>query len=137
MFAIDDEEANVLIHDAVRPFLTKRIITDCIYALKEYKAVNVAIESSDTIICVDDNNIIKSVPDRKYLMRCQTPQCFDLKTIKKAHYIAVKDNFNSATDDCSLVLRYNLAPVCVVKGSEKNIKITYHDDIAFAELFIK
>ncbi|MCD7780622.1 MAG: 2-C-methyl-D-erythritol 4-phosphate cytidylyltransferase [Candidatus Gastranaerophilales bacterium] len=131
--AIEEENANVLIHDAVRPFISQEIINNCITALKTYKAVNVAIETSDTIVETDENNIIKNVPDRKFLRRCQTPQCFDLKTIKKAHLLAKNDIDFSATDDCSIVLRYNLSEVYVIKGDDFNIKITYPLDLEIAE----
>ena len=127
---------DVLIHDAVRPFVSKDIITRCIDALKTYSAVNVAVPVSDTIIQVDDDNIIKFVPQRKMLKRCQTPQCFRYSVIKEAHELANNENYNEATDDCSLVLRYDLTPVYVTEGSENNIKITYPSDIKFAEKII-
>lgn len=131
--SINDAEAKVLIHDAVRPFVSKQIIDDCISALDKYNAVNVAIESSDTILEVDENNFIKSIPNRKSLMRCQTPQCFNLATIKQAHEFANNDSNYTATDDCGLVLRYKLDKVFIVKGDEKNIKITYPSDLIIAE----
>lgn len=124
---------NVLIHDAVRPFINHKIIDNCIKALKTYRAVNVAVAVSDTIIKTDENNIIKEVPERSLMKRCQTPQCFNYSVIKEAHELAINENYNSATDDCSLVLRYDLAPVYVTEGSEDNIKITYPSDITIAE----
>lgn len=132
--ALKDTDSNVLIHDAVRPFISADIITDCINALKTYKAVNVAIESSDTIIEVDDNNIIKNIPKRKYLRRCQTPQCFYYKIIKDAHELARKSQEADITDDCGLVIKYNLADIYVVNGSNYNIKITYPFDLDIAAL---
>ena len=73
--SIEDEEANVLIHDCARPFLTEQIIDNCVKALDKYSAVDVAIPSADTIIKVKDG-IIDGIPDRASLMRGQTPQCF-------------------------------------------------------------
>lgn len=133
VFSVSEVNANVLIHDAARPFVSKEIIDNCIKALLKYDAVNVAIESSDTIIEIDENNFIKSVPNRKSLMRCQTPQCFKINTIKNAHTLALKESFNTATDDCSLILKYNICPIFVVKGDINNIKITYNSDIKIAE----
>lgn len=129
VFAVDETNCNVLIHDCARPFVSKGIIDNCISALKSYKAVNVAIESSDTIVVVDENNIIKAVPERKTLRRCQTPQCFDIELIKKAHTLAKKEPSFTATDDCSLILKYNLADIYVVNGDTSNIKITYRQDV--------
>ncbi len=136
IFAIEETKAKVLIHDAVRPFISDEIINSCIYALDKYDAVNVAIECSDTIIEVDDKNCIKNVPNRKTLRRCQTPQCFDLSLIKKAHNLAKEDKTFTATDDCSLILHNNLADIYVVEGSVNNIKITYPSDLKIAQEFI-
>jgi len=128
--AINDNNANVLIHDCARPFISDEIITNCIKALDDYNAVAVAIPSSDTIISVE-NNFISDIPDRKSLMRIQTPQCFRLDLIKKAHELS--ENDSNFTDDCGLVLRHNLAKIHIIIGSEKNIKITNPEDIVFAE----
>ena len=128
--SIEEEEANVIIHDCARPFLTERILKDCVNALEKYSAVDVAIQSADTIIKVN-NNIIENIPERKTLMRGQTPQCFKLSLIKKAHELSKGDtNF---TDDCGLIVKYNLAEVFVVEGDMENIKITYPSDIYMAD----
>jgi len=126
--AIKDENSIVLIHDAVRPFVSERIIKEVIDKLKIYKAVDVAIPSADTIIKIKENNLIDYIPERRFYWRGQTPQGFHTSVIKKAHEKAIKENFQ-ATDDCGLVLRYNLASVYVVKGEEENIKITTPLDI--------
>ena len=129
--AIEESEANVIIHDCARPFLTQKIIKDCIEALKKYNAVDVAIPSADTIIKVDENNVIQHIPQRAKLRRGQTPQCFKLSTIKKAHQLSKNDtNF---TDDCGLIVKYNLGEVFVVEGDVENIKVTYPSDIFMAD----
>ncbi len=129
--SISEKEANVLIHDCARPFLSQRIISDCVKALQKYDAVDVAIKSADTIIQVDKNNIIKNIPERSCMQRGQTPQCFKLSVIKKAHELANKDN--NFTDDCGLIVKYNLGKVYVVEGENDNIKITYPEDIFLAD----
>lgn len=126
-----EEEANVIIHDCVRPFLTQRIIKDCIKALDTYNAVDVAIPSADTIIKVDENNVIQHIPQRAKLRRAQTPQCFKLSTIKKAHELSKNDS--NFTDDCGLIVKYNLGEVFVVEGDVENIKVTYPSDIFMAD----
>lgn len=124
--AIDELDANVFIHDCARPFVSERILKDCNDAIKQHEAVGVAIPSTDTIICVE-NNYIKQIPERSSMMCIQTPQCFRLGLIKKAHELAVNDeNF---TDDCGLVIKYNLAKIFVVEGDISNLKITYSNDI--------
>jgi ribitol-5-phosphate 2-dehydrogenase (NADP+) / D-ribitol-5-phosphate cytidylyltransferase len=134
-------EANVLFHDAVRPFIDHRVIEDCVTALDRYEAVDVAIPSADTIIKVDDygGTVIKDVPRRDLLRRGQTPQCFRLSTIREAYRLALADpDFTggkvSATDDCSVVLRYLPdVPIVVVPGSEQNMKVTHPVDVFLAD----
>lgn len=125
--AIQDEEANVFIHDCARPFVSQDIIKRCADALDVHDAVAAAIPTTDTIIVVDDNNKIKQIPDRSSLMRIQTPQCFRLSLIKRAHELAKYDS--NFTDDCGLILKYSVSDIYVVGGSEANVKITYPEDI--------
>lgn len=124
-----DKNSNVLIHDAVRAFVTQKIINDNVEALKNYEAVGTAIDTVDTIIQIDEDNIIKNIPQRKTLKRVQTPQSFRTELIKKAHELALKDKNASFTDDCGLILRYNLAPIHIVEGDEINVKITQKSDL--------
>ena len=134
LFSIEgDDSDNVLIHDAVRPFISDKIIYDCIEALKTFSSVDVAIPSADTIIQVNENNIIQDIPKRKYLRRGQTPQAFKLGIIKKAHELAMNDNNVEVTDDCGLIRKYNLCDTYVVPGDDFNIKITYPIDIEIAD----
>ena len=129
--SISDKEANVVIHDCARPFLSQRIISDCLNALQKYDAVDVAIPAADTIIQIDNSKIIKNIPERAYMRRGQTPQCFKLSVIKKAHELADKDN--NFTDDCGLIVKYGLGSVYVVEGENENIKITYPEDVFLAD----
>ena len=132
VFAIDEEESNILIHDCVRPFVSQRIINDCINALNNHSAVDVAANVTDTIFIVE-NNIMKEIPPRRFLKKSQTPQCFKLSLIKKAHKLAQNEKNIEFTDDCGLILRYNLTDIFIVEGEEQNIKITYKDDMLLAE----
>lgn len=126
-----DENANLIFHDAVRPLINDRIIDDCLHALSEFDAVDVAIPAVDTIIELDESKeFIKNIPNRNYLFRGQTPQAFKLKTIKKAYEIALKDPNLKTTDDCGIVKKYlPETKIFVVKGEESNIKLTYPEDI--------
>jgi 2-C-methyl-D-erythritol 4-phosphate cytidylyltransferase len=137
VMSLDDEEANVLIHDCARPFVSAQLIENCAKALETHNAVNVAINATDTLFEADDDGFIKSIPKRKYFFRAQTPQCFKKSLIKKAHELAKNDTENDATDDCTLVLKYaeklDFARVFILLGDEKNIKITHSDDIFLAE----
>ena len=131
--SITGAQAKVLIHDAVRPFISNDIIDNCLQKLDEYKAVDVAIDSADTLIAVDNNNLITSIPKRDFIKRGQTPQAFDLAIIRRAHELASKEQNVDVTDDCGLVLKYNLCDIYVIKGDDFNHKITYPIDIAIAD----
>jgi len=133
ILACDDDVKKILIHDAVRPFVSEDIISEVLSRLDKYSAVDVGMPVSDTIIKVLDNRIIAEIPERKYLWRGQTPQGFRLSVIKKAHLLAEKEGVKRATDDCSLVLKYNLGDIYVVDGSDHNIKVTYPLDISIAD----
>lgn len=124
------EEVNLIFHDAVRPLLNDRIITDCIIALEKYNAVDVAISTTDTIIQVNDNEEIEQIPQRSKLRNGQTPQAFKRSTIEFAYEKALKDPDFKTTDDCGVVLKYlPNEPIFVVKGEQFNMKLTYKEDL--------
>lgn len=128
--AYTDDSDNLIFHDAVRPLVNDRIINDCIAALKEYDAVDVAIPVADTIIQVDDADCIAAIPTRSLLRSGQTPQCFKRGVIYKAYEIALSDPLFVTTDDCGVVRKYlPEVPVFVVKGEVFNMKITYKEDL--------
>jgi 2-C-methyl-D-erythritol 4-phosphate cytidylyltransferase len=132
-------DAKVLFHDAARPLVDQRIIADCVAALDRWQAISVVVPSSDTIVEVADGTI-KHVLPRDTLARCQTPQGFRLSVITRAYERADADpafGTTPATDDCGVVLRY-LPEVTIgaVSGSERNLKITYVDDLAIARALI-
>ena len=128
--AYTDDSDNLIFHDAVRPLVNDRIINDCIAALKEYDAVDVAIPVADTIIQVDDADCINAIPTRSLLRSGQTPQCFKRGVIYKAYEIALSDPQFVTTDDCGVVRKYlPEVPVFVVKGEVFNMKITYKEDL--------
>jgi len=133
--ALGDQECNVLLHDAVRPLVSQTIIAANVEALQTHRAVDTAIPSADTVISVDavDGNISDVLP-RHLLRRGQTPQSFRLSTIRAAYANAALDPDFSATDDCTVVLRYlPEVPVAVVPGHERNMKVTEPIDVYIAD----
>jgi len=135
-----DPDTRVLFHDAARPLVDQRTIADCVAALDDWQAVSVAVPSADTIVEVAEGAIRRVLP-RDLLARCQTPQGFRLAVISRAYDLADADpGFAAvpATDDCGVVLRYlPEIPIGVVEGSERNLKITYADDLAVAHTLAK
>jgi len=128
--AYTDDNDNLLFHDAVRPLVNNRIIKDCIEALKQYNAVDVATKATDTIVQIDSNNCIDYIPTRALLRNGQTPQCFKRKTIKAAYDKALQDPNFVTTDDCGVVRKYlPEEPIYVVDGEVFNMKVTYTEDL--------
>lgn len=126
--AYQNEDANLIFHDAVRPLVSQRIINDVVKALDTHRAVNVAVPSADTIIEVD-GDFITNIPDRSRLRRGQTPQAFDRQLISDAYDKALKDPNFRTTDDCGVVRTYlPEEPIFVVRGEESNMKLTYRED---------
>lgn len=126
--AYQNEDANLIFHDAVRPLVSQRIIDDVVKALDTHRAVNVAVPSADTIIEVN-GDFITNIPDRSRLRRGQTPQAFDRQLIADAYEKALKDPNFRTTDDCGVVRTYlPEEPIFVVRGEESNMKLTYRED---------
>jgi 2-C-methyl-D-erythritol 4-phosphate cytidylyltransferase len=130
------DDQGVLLHDAARPLVDQRIIADCVAALGVHQAAGVAVPASDTMV-ITDNGVMQTMPRRETLWRCQTPQCFRLPVIARAHELAAADPEFVPTDDCGVVLRYLPGvDVHIVPGSERNLKVTYPQDLAVAEALL-
>jgi 2-C-methyl-D-erythritol 4-phosphate cytidylyltransferase len=132
---ISEPNDRVLIHDAARPFITKDIIDNCLNALNNSDAVNILTPISDTLVELKGNEIIGKV-DREKLRRSQTPQGFLVSAIKKAHELAEENKFEDITDDFNLVLKFGTGSTSWVDGSRYNIKITYAEDLIYAQRFL-
>lgn len=131
LLACPKDTSHVVIHDAVRPFVSDRILRENIQACKEHGAADTCIASADTIVHAVDACKISAIPARHQYLRGQTPQSFAYPLILKAHEEA-KKNHLAATDDCALVLALG-QPVHIVEGEEANIKITTDLDLYLAE----
>lgn len=123
----------VVIHDAVRPLLSKTILEANLNALKKYPAVDTCIPSADTIVHASNSTTIDSIPNRSEYWRGQTPQSFSYPLILEAHEKAKSQN---ASDDCQLVLELG-KPIHIVPGSEDNVKITSLLDLFVAEQLLR
>ena len=128
----------VLVHDAVRPFVTEEIIGHIIEAVDKHQAAIAGWPAVDTIKQVErtaDGAIKKATIPRASVVMAQTPQGFRYDILKKAFDDAAADGF-VGTDEASLIERAGL-PVAVVMGSPKNIKITTPADMELAEFYLK
>ena len=128
----------VLVHDAVRPFVTEEIIHDVIRAGQKYGAAIAGVPAVDTVKQVErtaDGALITATIPRERVVMAQTPQGFRYDVIKKAFDEAAADGF-LGTDEASLVERSGHA-VAVVMGSPRNIKITAPADMELAEFYLR
>lgn len=135
--ALGDGECNVLLHDAVRPLVSRRLVADCVAALRVDEAVTVAVPSTDTLLRVDAEGRVVEVPDRSQLRRSQTPQGFRLSVLRRAYTLA-RDDPRPVTDNTGVVLRHlPEVAVRVVPGDERNLKITHPQDLLVAEALLR
>jgi 2-C-methyl-D-erythritol 4-phosphate cytidylyltransferase len=131
------DEDVVLIHDAVRPFVSQEIIAKVIAAAEQHGAAMAGIPAVDTIKLVDraaENALITSTVPRERAVLAQTPQGFRAGLLKRAMAEAVADGF-TGTDEASLVERCG-HKVVVVMGSPRNLKITTPGDLELAEFYL-
>jgi 2-C-methyl-D-erythritol 4-phosphate cytidylyltransferase len=128
----------ILVHDAVRPFVTPQIIEGVIDGARKHGAAIAGIPAIDTVKQVDrtaDGAIITATMPRERLVMAQTPQGFRYDVLKKAFDEANRDGF-LGTDEASLVERSG-HEVAVVMGSPRNIKITSPSDLELAEFYLR
>ena len=124
----------VLIHDAVRPFVTQRMIEEVVAAARKEGAAIIALPMRDTVKQVRTDGTIERTVDRTPLWLAQTPQAFRRNWIESAHKKAHAEGIR-ATDDAFLVewLGYS---VTVVEGSGENIKVTRPEDLVIGEAIL-
>jgi 2-C-methyl-D-erythritol 4-phosphate cytidylyltransferase len=133
-----DADDIVLVHDAVRPFVTAEIIHEVIEAAQKHGAAIAAMPAVDTVKQVErtaEGAIIKTTIPRAGVVLAQTPQGFRYSIIKKAFDDAAADGF-TGTDEASLAERAGYE-VAVVMGSPRNIKITTPSDMELAEFYLR
>lgn len=121
------EKDLILIHDAVRPFVSPEIILKIIKTLKKEKCVVPGLPVSETMKKTDGKNYVMKTIDRENLWSIQTPQGFRCDILKKSFEKAIRDNF-TGTDESSLA-EYSGYRVKVIKGERENIKITLKEDV--------
>lgn len=124
----------VVIHDAVRPFAPPQLVRSVVAALADADGAIAAIPVEETLKQVEDDRVVETV-DRAGVWRAQTPQAFRTGAIRAAHEWA-NQNGVTVTDDAQL-LEHAGRRVVVVPGSRTNLKITFPEDFAVAECFLR
>lgn len=120
----------VVIHDAVRPFVSLRMIESCVAEARSSGACIIGMPAMETAKQVNSGEIERTL-DRNTIWLAQTPQAFNFDLIRAAHETARSDRF-MGTDDAMLVERLG-RKVRILPGSRLNIKITTPEDLALAE----
>ena len=133
-FGLDDDTI-IVTHDAVRPFVTHRIIMDNIKAAVKVGACDTVIPATDTIVESIDGEKISSIPDRSKVYQGQTPQSFKAKRLKELYLSLTAEEKAILTDAAKIYLLKGEA-VHLVSGEVFNIKITYPYDLTVAETLI-
>lgn len=125
----DNAEGTVGVHDGVRPFPSVEVISRCYEVAQTAKAVIPVTQVVETLRHVEEKrNVLRS--DYRLV---QTPQVFDIQTLKEAYRQEYKDSF---TDDASVVESIG-KEVTMVEGNRENIKITTPFDIKIAESILR
>lgn len=136
----------LLIHDAVRPYVSQQLISRCCHAMESSMACAVGVPTTDTIwvaapsvpvnesiaesTAIPECPTIAAIPERKTLWNAQTPQCFRAEVLQDAFERALQDPNFLPTDDCGVVLAYRPdVRIDILPGDPANIKITYPGDI--------
>lgn len=125
----------VLIHDGVRPFVSKNIIKQVIIGAQKYKACIPAILVKETLKESTSFQIIKKTLNRDNVWLAQTPQSFEKNLIIEAHNKAKKEKI-IGTDDANLVEKLG-GKIKIINGDIYNIKITTKEDLIWAKKYFK
>jgi 2-C-methyl-D-erythritol 4-phosphate cytidylyltransferase len=125
----------IVTHDAVRPFITSRILEENIEMSLKYGACDTVIPAIDTIVVSENNKIIKEIPNRQYMYQGQTPQSFKILELKKLYSELSKEEKEILTDACKIFVIKG-KEVHLVRGEISNLKITTQEDYKIAQAMI-
>lgn len=131
---VTDEDI-IVIHDAVRPFVTEKIILDNIEGAKEYGATVTSVPVNDTILLSTDGDYVDRIPIRKTLFNGQSPDSFNLKTFIELENKLTEEQKEIITGT-SQVCTLNNHPIKMIEGDTINFKITTDADLELAEHII-
>ncbi len=132
--AVSDGIDLVAVHDGVRPFVPVQLIEEAIRQASARRAVILGMPAEETVKQVS-REVVRATLPRERIMLVQTPQVFELALLRRAFETARRDDF-VGTDEASLVEHLN-EDVYVMRGSERNIKITRPHHMALAELYFE
>ncbi len=128
-------EHYIVTHDAVRPFVSARIINENIDAVQKYGAVDTCVCAVDTIVESEDGKFIKSIPERRFMYQGQTPQSFRIELLERLYASLDSEQKKILTDACKICVMKD-TPVYIVEGDVSNMKITTVPDYKMAAALV-
>jgi len=131
-----DPDDKILIHDAVRPFITDQIIQDSLRALDRHPAVVAAIPATDTMLWIENGTRVDSMPDRSKLFNGQAPDSFRLSILAKSLKELTPQQRRVITGTAQICLLDGI-PIHTIPGDPVNIKLTSDSDMLIAEGLIQ
>jgi 2-C-methyl-D-erythritol 4-phosphate cytidylyltransferase len=135
----NDEKINeddiIVFHDAVRPFVSVKILHNCILYANKYGACNSSIPTVDTMYWSENGEKIDSTPNRKYIYHGQTPESFNLRLFKNVIEQLTAEERTFVTGIAQICIQKGI-PVYMIPGDSRNIKITTEVDLLMAQALL-
>lgn len=125
----------VVTHDAVRPFVTLKMISDNIRIAREHGVCDTVIPATDTIVYSENHEYITDVPVRSNTYQGQTPQSFRIKLFEEVYSAMTEEELKIVTDACKMFMLKGY-PVYLAEGHVSNFKITYPEDYKMAQIML-
>ncbi|SEW09113.1 IspD/TarI family cytidylyltransferase [[Clostridium] fimetarium] len=133
---IDEDENIILLHDAVRPFINKKLIDTLIENVRIYHAVSPSVPVIDTLFWSENGQVIESIPQRNNLYHGQTPEAFDVALIRDCIFKLTKEQREQNTGTAQICTVQGVS-VHMIKGDQSNIKITTKEDYMLANYYFE
>lgn len=130
------EDDIIITHDAVRPFVSYRIIEENIKVAQEYGATDTVIPAVDTIVISQDHNVISEIPIRDMMYQGQTPQTFNIQLLLEKYSMLNKEEKEALTD-AAKIMTLKGHNVKLVMGESYNIKITTQYDLLLGNCILE
>lgn len=131
---IEDDDV-IIFHDAVRPFVTRKILEDSIDGVLKYGATVAGLPAVDTMLCSQDGCKVDSIPVRSTIFHGQAPDSFRLKYFLELAENLTDDQKKNLTGTSQFCI-YNNRPIYLIEGDPINFKITTKDDLIRAEMIV-
>ncbi|MCR1842967.1 IspD/TarI family cytidylyltransferase [Murimonas intestini] len=123
-----EEMDKVIIHDAVRPFVSEHLISTCIDTLDKHEGCMPVLPIHDTVYQSQDGKNITKLLDRNTLFAGQAPEAFRLKRYLEINRMATKEVLKNTSGTSMIAYRYSM-DVCMISGEDTNFKITTPSDL--------